>query len=196
VKGESALERQILMNFVAIDFETANSSRSSVCSLAAVTVENGKIVRSAYSLIRPPVMKFDYRNIQIHGINPEDVMNKPTFNQLWARICPHLENKIVIAHNAAFDISVLRCILQEYSIPLPKFKHACTVQIAKKTWPGGENYKLDTLAKKFQIDFEHHNALHDARACAQIAILAGQELQADNFLHLMHMLKLTIKDFV
>jgi len=184
------------MNFVAIDFETANSSRSSVCSLAAVTVENGQIVRSNYALIRPPVMKFDYRNIQVHGINPKDVINKPTFNQLWERICPHLENKIVIAHNAAFDISVLRSILKEYSLPLPKFKHACTVQIAQKAWPDGENYKLNTLAQKFQIDFKHHNALHDARTCAKIALLAGQELKADTFLHLMHMLKLSVKDFV
>jgi len=184
------------MNFVAIDFETANSSRSSACSLAAVTVENGQIVRSAYSLIRPPVMKFDYHNIQVHGITPDDVINKPTFNQLWARICPHLENKIVIAHNAAFDMSVPRSILQEYSLPLPQFKHACTVQIAKKTWPGEENYKLNTLAHKFHIDFEHHNALHDARTCAKIAILAGQELKIDNFLQLMQMLNLSVKDFV
>jgi DNA polymerase-3 subunit epsilon len=184
------------MNFVAIDFETANSSRSSVCSLAAVTVENGKIIRSAYSLIRPPVMLFDQRNIQVHGINPADVVNKPTFDQLWERICPHLENKIVIAHNAAFDISVLRSILKEYSLPIPKMQYACTVQIAKKAWPGEENYKLNTLAEKFKIEFDHHNALHDARTCAKVAILAGRELQVDNFLLLMHMLKLPVKDFV
>lgn len=183
------------MNFVAIDFETANASRSSVCSLAAVTVENGSIVRSAYSLIRPPVMRFDHRNIEVHGIHPEDVIHKPTFDQLWERICPHIENKIVLAHNAAFDISVLRSILQEYSLPAPKFKHACTVQIAKRAWPGEENYKLSTLAEKFSIDFEHHNALHDARTCAKIAILAGRELGITNFLQLMHILKLPVKDF-
>jgi DNA polymerase-3 subunit epsilon len=186
----------MIMDFVAIDFETANASRSSVCSMAAVTVENGQIVRSAYSLIRPPVLKFDYRNIQVHGIHPEQVMNKPTFDQLWEKIRPHLENKIVIAHNATFDISVLRSILREYSLPVPAFKHACTVQIAKKAWPGGENYKLNTLAQRFQIDFDHHNALHDARTCAQIALLAGQELKANNFLQLMHLLKLSVKDFV
>lgn len=183
------------MNFVAIDFETANASRSSVCSLAAVTVENGNIVRSAYSLIRPPVMKFDYRNIEVHGIRPEHVAHKPTFDELWERICPHLENKILLAHNAAFDISVLRSILQEYSLPAPSMKYACTVQIAKKVWPGGDNYKLNTLAQKFKIDFEHHNALHDARTCAKIAILAGRELGIDNFLQLMHTLKLSVKDF-
>src|ERR1035437_5807207 len=113
------------MNFVAIDFETANSSRSSACSLAAGTVENGQIVRAAYSLIRPPVMKFDERNIQVHGIQPEDVRHKPTFDQLWDRILTHLENKIIIAHNAAVDISVLRSILQQYSIATPKLQYAC-----------------------------------------------------------------------
>ncbi len=196
IERSRALLAPIIMDFVAIDFETANASRSSVCSMAAITVEKGQIVRSAYSLIRPPVLKFDYRNIQVHGIHPEDVMNKPTFDQLWERICPHLENKIVIAHNATFDIGVLRSILKEYSLPEPFFKHACTVQIAKKAWPNGENYKLNTLAQRFKIDFEHHNALHDARTCAKIALLAGQELKAESFLHLMHMLKLPVKDFV
>lgn len=183
------------MDFVAIDFETANASRSSVCSMAAITVEKGKIVRSAYSLIRPPVLKFDFRNIQVHGIRPEQVMNKPTFDQLWERIRPHLENKIVIAHNAAFDMGVLRSILREYSLPMPAFRHACTVQIAKKAWPGGENYKLNTLAQRFQIAFEHHHALHDARTCAQIALLAGEKLKASNFLELMQLLKVSVKEF-
>jgi len=184
------------MNFVAIDFETANSSRSSVCSLAAVTVEQGQVVRSAYSLIRPPTMHFDARNIQVHGIHPEDVIHKPTFDQLWERISTHLNHKIVIAHNAAFDISVLRSILQTYSLPMPTFQYACTVQIAKKAWPGGDNYKLSTLAQKFHIDFEHHNALHDARTCAKIAILAGQEQQANHIVQLMQRLKLSMKDFI
>jgi DNA polymerase-3 subunit epsilon len=183
------------MNFVAIDFETANASRSSVCSVAAVTVENGEIVRSAYSLIRPLDMHFDWRNIEVHGITAKDVMNKPTFIELWERIRPHLEGKTVIAHNAAFDIGVLRSVLEEGNLPFPAFQHACTLKIAKKVWPQLANHKLSTLANYFQIDFNHHNALHDAKTCALIALRAQKELQVGSFIQLMQKLSLQIKKF-
>ncbi|MDF2569002.1 MAG: polC 2 [Sporomusa sp.] len=183
------------MNYVAIDFETANSSRASACSLAAITVENGEIVRSAYSLIQPPILKFDYWNTKIHGITADDVADKPTFAELWDRIRPHLEQKIVIAHNASFDISVLRSMLNEYGLPHPSFRYACTVDIAKRVWTEMDNYKLSTLAKRFSIDFEHHNALHDARTCAMIALLARVDTQASSFLHLTDMLKIAVREF-
>ncbi|CUH96524.1 hypothetical protein P22_2614 [Propionispora sp. 2/2-37] len=183
------------MNVVAIDFETASRSRSSVCSMAAVTVENGQFVRSAYALIRPPVLTFDYWNTRIHGITAKDVRDKPTFAELWQRIKPHLENKIVIAHNAAFDIGVLRSVLQEYQLDKPSFRYACTVDIAKKAWAGLENYKLSTLAQRFAIQFDHHHALHDARTCAMIALLAGQSVQAGSFQQLAAALQVKVRDF-
>lgn len=183
------------MNYVAIDFETANSSRASACSLAAITVENGVIVRTAYSLIRPPMLQFSYWNTKIHGLTAADVKDKPTFAELWDRIRPHLDNKIVIAHNAAFDISVLRGMLDEYGLPYPAFRYACTVDIARKVWSDLENYKLSTLARRFAIEFEHHNALHDARTCALIALLAKAEAQASSFLHLTDMLQIKLRDF-
>jgi DNA polymerase-3 subunit epsilon len=183
------------MNYVAIDFETANSRRASACSLAAITVENGQIVRSAYSLMRPPLLEFSYWNTKIHGITAEDVKDKPTFEQLWDKIKPHLEHKLVIAHNAAFDISVLRSMLNEYGLPHPAFRYVCTVDIARRVWADLENYKLSTLAKRFAIEFEHHNALHDARTCARIALLAKADVQASSFLHLTDLLKINVRDF-
>jgi DNA polymerase III subunit epsilon len=183
------------MNYVAIDFETANRSRASACSLAAVTVENGQIVNSAYSLIRPPVLRFDYWNTKIHGITVEDVADKPTFAELWPRIKPHLEHKVVIAHNAAFDIGVLRCMLDEYGLSHPHFRYVCTVAIARRVWTDSENYKLSTLAKRLAIEFEHHNALHDARACAMIALSAQEVIKAGSFQHLTEKLQVAIGDF-
>lgn len=183
------------MNYVAIDFETANRMRSSACSMAAVVVENGQIVRSAYSLIRPPLVKFDYINTKIHGITAEQVQNKPTFAELWDRIRPYLEGKIVIAHNAAFDISVLKSVLDEYNLPRPKFQYACTVALAKKVWTDFDNYKLDTLAGRFNVSFEHHNALHDARVCAQIALEAQSVTKAAGFLELAERLQINVREF-
>jgi DNA polymerase III subunit epsilon len=183
------------MNYVAIDFETANQSRASACSMAAVTVENGQIVNSAYCLIRPPVLRFNYWNTKIHGITAQDVADKPTFAELWPRIRPHLENKLVIAHNAAFDIGVLRSMLDEYDLPHPHFRYACTVAIARRVWADSENYKLSTLAKRLAIEFDHHNALHDARACALIALSAKESIKAGSFKHLIEKLQVTVGDF-
>ena len=183
------------MNYVAIDFETANRSRASACSMAAVIVEGGQIVRSHYSLIKPPVLQFDYWNTKIHGITAKDVADKPDFAELWDKIRPCLENKVVIAHNASFDISVLRSMLKEYGLSGPCFQYACTVDLAKQAWPGQENYKLSTLAKVFSIDFNHHNALHDARTCAMLVLKAQEYLKVKSFLHLAEKLKVSLKKF-
>jgi len=183
------------MNFVAIDFETANSMRSSACSVALVMVENGQIANSFYSLIRPPVLRFDYWNTRIHGITAQDVADKPTFAELWPEIRPYLDHKIVIAHNAVFDVSVMRSMLTEYQLSAPVFKHLCTVKLAKRVWPGVENYKLPTLARKFDIHFEHHHALHDAKVCVMLALLAQNEVQAESFAQLTEKLGMQAQDF-
>ncbi len=183
------------MNFVAIDFETANRYRTSACSIAAVTVENGKISKSAYSLIRPPELKFDYWNTRIHGIKAEDVADKPTFAELWEKIRPHLEDKIVIAHNAAFDMSVLRSVIKAYDLPVPRFHHVCTVDVAKRVWPDQSSYRLSALADNFGVSFAHHHALHDAKVCAFLAIKAAENLQVANFNELLHALNMKLKEF-
>lgn len=183
------------MNFVALDFETANYKRSSACSVAVVEVKNGQIHDSFYALIRPPELKFDPINVQIHGITARDVRDKPTFAQLWDELRPCLENKIVVAHNASFDMGVLKSVLAEYRLPTPLFHHFCTVSIARKVWPHLENHKLGTLGSYFKIEFQHHNALDDARTCAQIALLAGEKMRAENFAALAKKLALPAKKF-
>jgi len=183
------------MNYVAIDFETANRSRASACSMAAVTVENGQIVNSAYSLIRPPILQFDYWNTKIHGLTAKDVEDKPTFAELWDRIKPQLEHKVVIAHNAVFDIGVLRSMLDEYGLAHPKFQYVCTVEMARRVWTDVENYKLSTLAQRFAIEFDHHHALHDARTCALIALAAQTAVKAISLKQLTEKLNITIRDF-
>lgn len=183
------------MNFVAIDFETANNKRSSACSVAVVEVKAGKIFDAYYALIRPPEMEFNYTNIQIHGITPEDVRDKPTFDQIWKDLRPCLDQKVVLAHNASFDMSVLKSLVNEYQLTPPRFHHFCTVSIARKVWPELENHKLGTLGNYFQIDFKHHNALDDARTCAAIALRAADVLKAPNFPYLAGKLGLPIKEF-
>ncbi len=186
-----------MLDFVAIDFETANKSPDSAISLAAVTVEGGRITKRAASLIRPPKMDFLPEFIDIHGIRPEEVEHKPTFDELWPAIYnDHLKGKIVIAHNAPFDIGVLRGSLTHYNLDWPSFQYACTVRIARKVWPNLYNHKLNTVGKFLGITFAHHQALDDAQTCAQIAIEAAKLKTATSLPALLEDIDVPLESFV
>ena len=158
------------MNWIAIDFETANASRNSACALGVAVVQGGRIVRATSWLIRPPVLDFDPFNVSIHGITAEDVKDSPTFGQLWSEVAPSLAGQAVIAHNASFDISVLRHSLDEYGIPYPELDYYCTCNFCRAIWPGQIAYRLDVMADLLGIRFQHHDAEEDAAACAMIAL--------------------------
>lgn len=168
------------MNFVAIDFETANSKRSSACAMGIAVVKNGEIVEKRAWLIRPKELRFDKINVYIHGITQNDVKDEPEFNFLWNSIKPYLENQIVVAHNASFDMSVLRHVLDEYNIPYPNFDYLCTVSVSKSTWHGQVNNKLDTLANMLNIKFKHHDACDDAVTCAKVLIEALKSTKSNS----------------
>ena len=93
---------------IAIDFETANSNRASPCSIGVTWLDDIRILRTAHRLIRPWGMNFDGMNISIHGIHPEDVEFEPEFPEVWQELLEHFSGKIILAHNASFDMRVLR----------------------------------------------------------------------------------------
>ncbi len=183
------------MNFVAIDFETANKNFSSACALGLLEVKNGKIREEKYWLIKPPTLFFEPFHTYIHGIRAETVANELRFDELWPDISPFIENKLVFAHNTAFDISVLRSVLKKYGLKEPDFEYACTVQIARKTWPFLESYKLDKIAGFLGVDFKHHNALEDAYACSEIVKQACMEKGIEQVEELLMRLQLKKKVF-
>lgn len=159
------------MNFTAIDFETANASRGSICALGLVRVENGLVTDQKHWLVRPKNMYFHPMNISIHGIRPEDVENEAEFDQLYLQeVRQMLEGQLVIAHNAAFDMSVLRYCLDEYGLEYPMFDYLCTVKTSQKVYPELHAHKLNILADHLSLELEHHQALSDALACAQILL--------------------------
>jgi DNA polymerase-3 subunit epsilon len=183
------------MDFAAIDFETATSRRNSACSVAVVEVRQGKMSDAYYTLLKPPDMRFNYYNIRIHGIHPADVQDAPTFAEAWPELRQHLAGRIVVAHNASFDMSVLRCSLAENHIAMPDFYYCCTVKLSCKVWPDLENHKLDTVGNYLHIDFQHHNALDDARTCACIPMAAGQQLHIDDFQEMASSLGVSVTPF-
>ncbi len=159
------------MNFVAIDFETANRYPNSACSVGLVKVEQGQITEEYYTLIKPPKMIFDPMNVSIHGIKASDVKEAPAFDQVWQN---DLEDFIgtlpLVAHNASFDMNVLRALLTTYALEGGPKKYACTVNAARKTYPELPNHKLSTVAEHLGIPLRHHQALDDAKASALIMI--------------------------
>jgi DNA polymerase-3 subunit epsilon len=159
-------------DFIAIDFETANEKRSSACSIGLTVVRDGEIVDSFSRLIRPPELRFSRWNSNIHGLKEEDVKDAPTLDQVWPELLPLVENQLVVAHNASFDISVLRHSLHAVKVAVPRIKYLCSHHIARFVWPEFVSHSLGYVALKLDIPLSHHEAESDSRACAEIIRLA------------------------
>jgi DNA polymerase-3 subunit epsilon len=163
---------------IALDFETASTSAGSICSIGLAWIVNGAVSRTAHRLVRPHDMRFNPWHIAIHGIEPHQVEDEPEFPAIWDELLPHLEaTPLLLAHNAPFDIGVLRGALQHYGLAQPTLSYLCTVKIARAVWPQLENHKLPTVAAHLGFELRHHAADSDAAACAGIAIRAVAEAQ-------------------
>ncbi|MGL5615063.1 MAG: exonuclease domain-containing protein [Sarcina sp.] len=164
------------MDFIAIDFETANEKRESPCSIGIVVVKEGEIVKKEHFLIKPKEMRFLPMNIGIHGIRPRMVEDQLEFNELWEQLREYFQGTTVIAHNAAFDISVLRKTLELYEIEKPDFNYICTMKLAKNFYSNLKDSKLNTVNDFLGFKFNHHNALADAEAATNILLNIANEL--------------------
>lgn len=155
------------MDFVAIDFETAVGKRNSACAVGIVTVENNQITEEYFTLIQPPDNEYFYQNIRIHGINPEDTADSPFFDELYPEIKKRLEGKTVVAHNESFDRSVLRKTMEHYGLDFDELKLAdkweCTLKM--------HGAALNVCCQRHGIELDHHDALSDARACAELYLI-------------------------
>ncbi|MCH5139054.1 3'-5' exoribonuclease [Clostridiaceae bacterium UIB06] len=180
------------MNFIAIDFETANEKRNSACSIGIVVVKNGHVVEKIHYLIRPKEMRFMPINIGIHGIRPSMVENEARFDKVWEKIKHHFKDNLVIAHNASFDISVLRKSAELYDIELPEFRYICTMKLAKNFYKEIENAKLNTVSDFLGYKFKHHDALYDALACSNILFNISEELKCVDINEISKLVGVTI----
>ncbi len=165
------------MRFTAIDFETANPDRGSICSVGLTVVDEGRVVAQTCRLIRPDPFVFDPFHVSIHGITARDVAGAPAFDEIWPSLWATVSGPLV-AHNASFDMSALRGALDGCGKPYPETDYVCTRVLSKIAWPGHPTYALDFLAGSLGIEFRHHDAGEDARACALLAIAACRRLNA------------------
>ncbi len=168
------------MDFVAIDFETATSKWTSVCSMGICAIENNKVKEVKEILIKPVPFEFNEYNIAIHGITPEMVYTKPTFDKYWKEIKPYLDGKLVVAHNASFDVGALTKTLDLFEIAFPEFEYLCTVKLSQEAYPELPSHKLNCLGDTLGIDFSHHTACDDAYACAMVLVHILEDFGIDS----------------
>lgn len=161
------LTDELAKSITVFDVETPNSRNDRICSIGLTFIEDGEVTGSEYYLVNPEC-GFDEFNIGIHGIYPEDVKGAPTFPELWESIRDHFYGSLLAAHNAGFDVSVLKKCFAAYGMEESPMYYVCTVTMARSSRYAFSNCKLPTICNAFDIELDHHNAASDSDACAYI----------------------------
>lgn len=159
-----------MLDFTAIDFETANSYRGSPCSVGLVKVRGGLIVDEQHWLIRPPEAAdwFAPFNVSLHGITPEMVATAPRWREILPRLLDFVGSDVLVAHNAGFDIGVMRYACAADNIEWPRVSFLCTLVLGRRAYRL-PSYRLPFVAEACGATLlDHHDALADARAVAGI----------------------------
>ena len=161
-----------MKDFAAIDFETANECRCSVCSVGVVIVRDGRIVDSFYSLIHPEPEYYQWFCQRVHGLSEEDTEDAPVFPHVWKQIAPMIEGLPLVAHNSPFDEGCLKEVFKVYQMDYPDYEFFDTLAASRRHFGCRlPNHQLHTVAAACGYDLKkHHHALADAEACAQIAM--------------------------
>lgn len=160
-----------MQDFVAIDFETANGSRSSVCAVGIVVVREGEVVDKFYSLIEPYPNYYNRWTTQVHGLTRRDTDGQPQFPEVWAQIAPRIKGLPLVAHNRPFDEGCLKAVFSEYGMEYPDYTFLCTLAASRRKLRGLRCHQLHVVAAACGYDLtKHHHALADAEACAAIAL--------------------------
>jgi DNA polymerase-3 subunit epsilon len=158
-------------DIATIDFETATARRSSACAVGvAIPRADGQIDTRSW-FIRPPDNEYDSFNTRIHGITPVDTENAATLPDIWPEIDALIGGRALAAHNASFDLSVLRQSLGVHDAVIPRdYRYLCTYRLARLVWPDRWTYRLSDIARDLGFETDnHHDPRWDAWAAAQVA---------------------------
>ena len=158
-----------MSRFIIFDVETPNYRCNRMSAIGITVLEDGVVTNEFSSLINPET-DFDAFNIRLTGIDEELVRDAPTFPELWPQIEPLMSSGLLVAHNAVFDLGVLKKCLDYYEIDWkPYARYLCTVQMGRQILPG-MSHKLNTLCDYYGIALNHHHAESDSHACAEILL--------------------------
>ena len=161
-----------MRDFAAIDFETANAERSSVCAVGVVIVRGGEEAGTFYSLIQPEPNYYSYWCTRVHGLCQADTDDAPVFPDVWDQVEPLIAGLPLVAHNSPFDQGCLKAVFRVYQMDYPDYVFLDTLRAARHKLPHLDNHQLHTVAAACGYRLtHHHHALADAEACAWIARL-------------------------
>ncbi len=184
-------------SFVAVDFETANSFRGSACEIGLARVVDGKVEAQFESLLKPHAehRQFDGMNTGIHGIRESDVRESPEFDEMWPMVRDFMGDLPLVAHNAAFDIGVLRELFYLYSIPVPSVRYYCTLVLSRRAIQS-VSYSLPFVAQELGLpQGVHHRAGPDAHLASEIALALVARSDCDDLVHLAESLRVSVGQF-
>lgn len=162
-----------MLDFCAIDFETANANRGSACAVGLARVRDGVLVENIGGYIRPPddLFWFDFANTRVHGLTEQHVLRAPDWRKALAKICEFVAEDQVFAHNAAFDWSVIAGACEAERVPLPSWRIECSLRMARELYPQVPSHRLPAMASLLGVPMgQHHSAVDDAAAAAAIVV--------------------------
>lgn len=165
------------MDFVALDVETANFDIGSICQIGMAKYRNGKLIDTFDSLVDPGT-SFSQKNIDIHGIDSNAVKGAPTIFDIYGKVLQFVGDDVVVSHTNFDQKSIITC-LAKANLPLPNWQWADSsmmVRVSVDKW-AASGYGLDNVCQAWGYQFNHHNALEDAKACGFIVNTILRERQ-------------------
>lgn len=155
------------MEIFAFDFETANPDYASICQFGLAKFTNGELTDTFETLIDPEDYFDDY-NIEVHGIEPKDVIGKPKFDLVYEKL-----NNIkdcILLHHSSFDKSAYRQACEKYGLIPAKLQFMDTTMVVRRAWEQyrDKDYGLGNVATHLGIQYNPHVAVEDAVACGKI----------------------------
>lgn len=167
------------LSFVAIDVETANANMASICQIGLVEFQDGLPAFAWKSYINPEDY-FDGMNVSIHGITARTVIGAPTFSASIKVLRSMLEGKVVVCHTH-FDRVALGQALRLCDAAELDCCWLDSARVARRAWEdcARRGYGLSALSEKLGYEFQHHDALEDAKAAAHVLMRACEETGLD-----------------
>ncbi len=175
------------LDFVAVDVETANSFRGSICQVGVVLVNDGQIAAEWSRMLQPPSGHawVDFDRGQVHGFTTELLLRQQSFDHVWPQVLAKIAGQVLVAHNASFDVNALQEASAAGGFGELDFDYACSLVLARRhlELPA---HTLDVVAAECGVGLDHHHdALADARAAAEITITLAKRVAATNVAELL-----------
>lgn len=162
-----------MLKFAVVDLETTGGHKdlNRIMEVGIVLMDGSDIVDSYHALVDPghPITPFVR---ELTGISDEMVQGQPQFASIAEHVAELMDDRIFVAHNVQFDCKFMTTELKRCCI---KFNppRLCTVKLSRRVFPGQPSYSLHKLTESLGLpDFNHHRALDDTMAAAEILKLA------------------------